>query len=278
MKLRLRLEFLGILAGIVFYGLSVAMLSGMPHRGSTEEMRLGLPLFAQVLLAGGDRHLAANMATLRALLSPAEGMDEGQYRILARIQKDASFLNPAQQDNYYLAAAFLPWNRQVDSAQRVLRRAHDARPFDLWPAFYHGFNTMHFQHQPLEGARWLRLAAARAPDVEQRYALDELAARWSERHDDLKVALGIVRGMAEETRDAAFKAYLMKRVARLEQLQDLRQAAIRYREIHGRGPAQLADLVRSGQIEALPQDPFNLGFAIKANGEIVFREALAHGG
>jgi hypothetical protein len=47
------------LVGMVIYALAVSRLAEAPRRPALEEMRVAVPRFAQVLLAGGDRYLAA---------------------------------------------------------------------------------------------------------------------------------------------------------------------------------------------------------------------------
>jgi hypothetical protein len=44
----------------------------------------------------------------RALVVSTETMSAENYRILGIVQSDAAWLNPAQEDNYYIAAAFCP--------------------------------------------------------------------------------------------------------------------------------------------------------------------------
>jgi hypothetical protein len=39
-----------------------------------------------------------------------------------KLQRDIAWFNPAHEDNYYIAAAILPWNGQVDAAQYVCAR------------------------------------------------------------------------------------------------------------------------------------------------------------
>lgn len=255
-----------VLAGFGIYVVAVTNLAGAARRPALEEMRVAMPRFAQVLLAGGDRYLAANIATVRAQVASTDGLSADQFSIQARVQRDASWLNPAQQDNYYLAAGILSWNGQLEATQTILRRAHDSRPFDLWPAFYFAFHEWHYNKQPLEGVRWLRLAAERAPGYLEQVSLLEMAARWAGTTDDLGEAIRVVQTMAAGTRDQSFRNYLLKRVGRLQALRELRLAAEHFLANFGRRPQHLDDLLGPGLLSHLPLDPFGEGFALDKNG------------
>lgn len=274
-SLRRRLSVFALL-GLVGYVLAISRLIDTPRRPALEEMRVAMPRFAQVLLAGGDRYLAANIATQRAQVASTEGLDADQFAIQGRVQADASWFNPAQQDNYYLAAGVLSWNGQLEVAQRILHRAHDSRLMDLWPAFYYGFHEWHYNKKPLEGVRWLRLAAERAPSYLEQVGLLQIASRWASSTDDLNEAIGIVKNMANGTRDQAFRHYLLKRVGRLEALRDLRLAAKSFHSQKGVPPKNLRDLLGPGLLQALPPDPFGEGFQIDPNGVPVVASPLKY--
>mgnify|MGYP000904725653 FL=1 len=262
------------LVGMVIYALAVSQLAEAPRRPALEEMRVAMPRFAQVLLAGGDRYLAANIATVRALVASTEGLSPEQFAIQGRVQRDASWLNPAQQDNYYLAAGILSWNGQLETTQTILRRAHDARPFDIWPAFYYGFHEWHYNKLPLEGVHWLRLAAERAPGYPEQVGLLEMASRWASTSDDLGEAIRVVRNMAAGTRDQAFRSYLLKRAGRLEALRELSLSAEKFRQQFDRSPTSLKELLAPGLLQKLPQDPFGEGFELDSGGQPVVAGSL----
>lgn len=88
----------------------VPTLYSRPRPPSSAEMEVAIPRFAQVLMAAGDRYLAADLAGFRALVAFTEKMDAENYRILSIVQSDVSWFNPAHEDNDDIAAAILPWN------------------------------------------------------------------------------------------------------------------------------------------------------------------------
>jgi hypothetical protein len=124
-----RLWLVTILAAMVFVS-SAQHLKLAPRQSVNVEMQVALPLFVQVAMAGGDRFLAANIAAIRALWVDNFKMQREEFKVLAKVQEDVSWLNPGHEDNYYIAAAILPWNGELDAAQRILARATMARRFD----------------------------------------------------------------------------------------------------------------------------------------------------
>ena len=86
------------------------------------EFSVRLPVPAQIVMAVGDRHLAADLAEFRVLVADTFRMRPEDYALQAGLQRDIAFLNPAHEDNYYIAAAILPWGGQLDAAQYVLKQ------------------------------------------------------------------------------------------------------------------------------------------------------------
>jgi hypothetical protein len=259
-----------LLLGAGLFIVASTSLRQQKRVNASAEIQVALPLFVQVFMTGGDRFLAANLGSIRALITETAKMHPDEYQILARVQVDASWLNPAHEDNYYIASAVLPWSGQVNAAQTVLRRASLARPFDYQPAFYYAFNCVHFLTDPAGGSEWLRRAAAKLPDGDERLAMENFAARWMDKTNDLGLAIAVVESMARQAKRKDFRNYLLLRVQRLRDLLALRQAAERFREETG-GPARtLEQLVRPGLLTTLPVDPFGIGYAIDSGGVPVF--------
>lgn len=261
---------LALLAAMVFVATS-QRLKFVPRQSVSVEMQVALPLFVQVFMAMGDRHLAANLAAIRALIVAPDRMQPDEFKILAKVQKDVSWLNPGHEDNYYIAFAILPQYGETDAAQTILARASRTRFFDYQPSFFYAFNQWYYKHDPVGAAAWMREAAKKLPDPDQQLTMQNMAARWMDKAQDTELAIRVVEAMAKEARRKDFRAYLETRVVRLRQLQQLRAAAIAYREHFGKPLPNLQELVDSGILPALPQDPFGFGFGLDPQGEIVLR-------
>lgn len=253
-----------LLAWLAFAGAGHALRDEVRLERQAELLRVRLPLLVQVAYSGGDTFLAANVNVFRSLMVEARVTEPETYRIQAQLQADAARLNPWHEDNYYVGAAILPWNGQVVASQYVLREAAMARSWDMWPPFFYAFNAMYFERNMNQAGRWAEVAAQRHPH--NAAALRAMAAKWYERGDDPKIAMSILRGLYEQSRDENFRKLLMARMARLEGLQQLRAAADAYRAEHGRSAQQLAELVGFGGLEVVPEDPLLLGYVLDAGG------------
>lgn len=247
----------------------VPLVYEQPRPAVSPEMEVTLPRFSQVAMAAGDRYLAANAGTIRSLVAVPEKMDAENYRVQGIVQSDVAWLNPAQEDNFYVAAAILPWNGQLDAAQFILRRAIAARPFDFQPAFYYAFNEMHFNRNAAAAAHWLHVAAKRTPDEMDQIRLIQIATNWASNGMDPSAASRMVRAMAKSARNRGFAAFLEKRAVRLDNQLALDQAVAQYRSRFGEVPRALADLVRGGVIQSLPVDPFGAAYSLDAQGRVV---------
>lgn len=262
------------LLAVAAYLLAVRALAGHPHVQVTEELRVALPRFVQVLMAGGDRYLAANVASIRAVVAATEKMNPDNFRIQGRVQQDASWFNPAHEDNYYVAAAILPWVGELDAGQAVLRRAAEVRRFDFQPAFFYAFNIYHFLRDPAAAAAVLEKAAPYIRSEGDRITMENLAIIWAERGYEPARALRIVEASAASARSGGFKSYLLLRAKRLRGLLALQEAAEKFKAGHDRPPRDLKELVTARLIDSIPQDPFGYGYGLDANGVPILLSTL----
>ena len=263
-----------LIAAIAFpaYLLAMKRLESQAVNAPEPELVTTLPLAAQVLFAGGDRYLAANLSGFRVLVAATQRMKDDDYAVQARLQDEIAWLNPAHEDNYYIAAAILPWAGQVEAGQRVLQRAAQKRTFDWLPLFYYAFGRYHFYKDPAGGSDALRAAIPRAMDAQDAMALQILASVWAEKGYSTKAAAGVVGAMADDAPAGALRNYLRRRAERLEALAGLREAAQIYEQRLGRRPVDIGDLVGSGILPSIPADPFGQGFMIDADGQVVIQD------
>lgn len=253
------------LAGLLFV-FATERLSHNERQSANEDMIVVVPRFMQVLMTGGDRYLAANVAVIRSLGNSFDtNFSFEHFQAQARVQVDAAWFNPRQEDNYYLASAFLPWSGHVKEGEEVLKRAADARTFDMLPPFFLGFDYFYFDQNPTLGAQWLYEAANRS-DEQNRYSLSRIAARWAERGKDAKEALRMVRVMQAQGRGVALKRYLALRAQRLEGLVILQDAARQYLSMHQTPMTKVEDLLTAGLLQHIPSDPLGLGYTVDVQG------------
>ena len=262
------ISLIGFFTALFTY--SSALLRKEKRVDASPEIAVTLPLFIQVLMSGGDRFLAANLGSVRGIITETSKMRPEEYALLAKLQVDVSWLNPAHEDNYYAASALLPWNGQLDAAQTVLRRASLARPFDYQPPFYYAFHLVFFENDPLEAAEWLRARARELPNADERLMLENFAARWLDRASNLGLAVVIVESMAKQAKRKDFREYLQTRAQRLRALLSLRDAASAFLKKKGAPARSLQELLKEGFIREIPSDPFGAGFRMDSDGTPIF--------
>ncbi|WP_068635614.1 hypothetical protein [Thauera butanivorans] len=253
------------LLGWVLFSWANLQLRSHPRFDQEDLLRVRLPQLVQLSYSVGDPWLAANLNVFRSLMVDVRVREAETYRVQGQLQMDAAFFNPLHEDNYYLAAAMLPWNGQVEAGQDVLLRASNARQWDMWPAFYYAFNAMYFERDMAKAGQWAEIAATRNP--RNAPALRAMASAWYERGDDPRVAMEILEKMFEDSRDENFRALLSARYRRLQGLLALREAVADYRRRNGSAPRQIEQLIGHGTLQALPDDPLGAGYALDADGQ-----------
>lgn len=233
-----------------------------------------LPVPGALALTMGDGHLAANLAVIRALVGAGHLEGPEEKAAFARLLENSLTLAPAQEDGYYLAQATLPWWGYLETQQRLLKRASEARPWDWLPPFFRAFNLFYFRKAPEEGARFLRQAAPRSAPG-NRKSLLALAGRWTALGADPGEALEIIQGMIRSTRQGPLRRNLQKRADQLRALLTLRAAARDFRKARGSPPERLEQLAGFGGLEALPTDPMGDGFTLNDQGRVIIRPPKA---
>lgn len=259
-------SWLSLAFAALAFAFATDRLSRDVRESPEEDMLVVVPRFMQVLMTGGDRYLAANVAVVRSLRNNfTPNFTFEHFQAQARVQEDAAWFNPRHEDNYYLAAAFLPWSGHVKEGEEVLQRAADSRPFDMLPPFFLGFDYFYFDQNPALGAQWLYEAANRS-DEENRFSLSRIAARWAERGKDAREALRMVNVMQAQAHGGALKRYLALRAQRLEGLVTLQDAAKQYLAMRQMPITRVEDLLHAGLLKQIPPDPLGLGYTVDGQG------------
>jgi hypothetical protein len=239
----------------------------LPRKLDKDQLSVLIPVPLQILLNGGDRYLAANLATFRALVVGPNDIDAETVKALGSIHKAAAFMNPAHEDNYYISQAIISWNGQADADIYVQERATQARPWDSMPPYFAGIDKYTFKKDPIGGAKSMEIAAQR-PDMGNRQFYLDIAAKWYEKNDDPRLALEHVLTLQKNTRDKEMKQFLGRRVARIEATIKIHDALKAYQEKFARPAEKLNDLIEAGLLDAIPKDPMGQLFALKLDGNV----------
>lgn len=263
---------MAIAAILAIYGYSTSRVKALSQPKAAERINVAISPTVQIALAGGDPYLAANLAVFRATMVSVQDLDPADYPILAKVQDDASLLNPAQEDNYYIAQGILPWVGEHRTAINILKRAAQARPDDFMPPYFLGFDYMYFERKFDEAGRYYRLAADRV-DGGSRDVLLNYAAKFMEKGEDPATAIQFIQDLIKSTRNQGLQQFLRVRIIRLERLAILREAAAKYRQQFKHPPDDLNDLIESGVMKAMPGDPLGVGYRLDEHGvpQIIFQ-------
>lgn len=262
-------RFLGplvaLLGGLAFV-IATRQLGSQPAANSDGGLMVVLPAPVQTLLAAGDRYLAANVGVFRVMAYPLDLLTAETTLVKARIQEETSRLNPAHEDNYYMAAATLEDKDLAPPLFKVLERATEARPFDILPPLYLGLSHGFLLGDYMAGANRIHLAATRETDERNRAALERLAGKWAARGVDPEAGLRFLEAMSREARSQKMRAYFNERIRAVRGLLELRGALQRFSDKKGRSPASLDELVTAGVLDELPIPAKGYAYALDENG------------
>lgn len=258
-----------VIAAGVFSAASL-QLNRLPRSLAPDQLDVAISPPVQVMLAGGDRALAANLNTIRLVVLDVLNLDKRDYPVLAKVHRDIAFLQPCQEDNYYVAQAFLPWINEVDSADEILKAAAECRVRDTMPGFFLAFNSFYFRKDFMGAGQWFAETAKRG-DAKQRDQLLYMASRFYEKGEDLNLAATVIRSMGMNAANEQLKEFLLARALRVDRLRELRAAATTYTERFGKPLANLQLLVDSGVLAEIPADPLGKGYEINSSGIIQLR-------
>lgn len=225
---------------------------------------------AALALAFGDRFLASDLATVRAMVAASNLEDEPEKTQFARLLETGLALNPAQEDAYYITEAYLPWHGRVQQAQDLLTWATDGRPWDWMPLFFRAFNQYYFNKRPIRGAELLRQAAERSAP-RKAAQLQAVAGRWSALGRDPRQALKMVESMARGTKLKPLQRNLKRRARQLKGLLRLREAAQAFEREKGRPPQEIGELLGHAGLASLPKDPTGDGYIVDDSGQVRVR-------
>lgn len=245
--------------------LGVRLQDQYARRQAIEQLSVRLPVPVQLMTGFGDRFLAANINVIRSILLSTDTTDPLSFKVQGQLQSDAALFNAFHVDNYYLAAAALPWHGELTPAMSVLSAATKARQEDELPPFYLGFLYQAFLSDYYNAGKYADLASSRSSGLNQ-MALKAISVKWYEKSDDLNVAIATLKSMQQASRDPALKQYIQLRVDRVSVLMALRHAANDFESRNHRLPRSLDDLIGYGGLSEIPKDPTGIGFYLNQQG------------
>jgi hypothetical protein len=211
---------------VVLASAAVAFDATMPIRPVHKtEIQMAVPPAVAARLTGGYRNMMAVISWIR-LISYYGGTDANKrdYHYIAKDLETIVAMNPRFKQAYYMAGIAMPWaTNSTILARKLLPRAMRIFPDEWrWP-YYLGFDIYFFDHDKVEAARYLTMAATKKevpPIVAPMLA--SLALRMQAAGHDLDTALAVINQLMRRKQDASLlqtldrqrKAILTEKVLR----------------------------------------------------------------
>jgi thioredoxin-like negative regulator of GroEL len=132
---------------------------------------------------------------------------------------------------------------------------------------------MYYDHDPIDGARWLQVAAARSEDESNRAALEVMAARWTLKGEDRKLAASLLDAMAEQARTPRLRKLFEKRALQARNLARIEDGLDLYRQRRAAPAPSIEALVQAGVLSEIPVDPLGGSYVLNPDGRVRIQPA-----
>jgi tetratricopeptide (TPR) repeat protein len=197
------------------------------------------------------------------------------WRKLYRALYTATRLDPYNMDSYYFAQAVLAWEaKMIPQVIEILEYGFQHRTWDFRLPYFISFNYAFFLKDYERAGEYLAKAAELKPDVEW-YAT--LAARYFYEGGRTALALAYLKDMIPEARNEAIRKRMITRAAAFEKILQIEKAVLAYTNRFQTKPKKLEDLVKTGILTKIPEDPYGGSFYLDDEGRVRATSKLAHG-
>ena len=221
-------------------------------------------------LSFGFRNFLADVVWLEAVQVAGESsMPDAAYDRLAVLIGTVNNFDPKFDVPYLLGGLTLGDSpRHVPDALKILRRGRAELPSDWRLPFYEGYTRYFSQGDPAGGGSSLG-EASRIPGSPP--YLPFLAARMLAEGRQPETALALLSAMmTSESNPARLRALdaRIREVVTERDIQSLEGAVERFRQIEGRTPGTLADLVTAGIVPEIPREPNGGRYLLSPDGSV----------
>jgi hypothetical protein len=233
-------------------------------RGTIQQLRL-LPrgeILKPMLL--GYHHLGADLIWLRAIQVLGDKVVRDQdYQWLYHALDVVTTLDPQYLYAYDVGGTVLAeLAGRYDLSNQLLEKGLKPNSQSWRLPFLLGFN--HFFHlgQPREAADYMARAGGTRGKLHEGPPppyIPRLASRLYAQGKSPDVAIEFLKAMLSQTTEPLIREQLQRRIRRVELERDLQQleaAAQGYKQVNGRYPLSLRDLVTSGLLAAISEEPY----------------------
>ena len=193
-------------------------------------------------------------------------MEEADWEFVRGSLDVVTDLDPYFKDPYVLAEGLLAWDAgQPAAANRLLRKGADYRDWDWRLPFYIGFNHFYFLKDYQTASRYIMQASRLSGSPAY---LKTLGARLAYYGGKSKTALLFLQEMLAEATDPLLRKRLELRLTALQRAVMIEDALARFKQREGRLPHPLDELVTSGDLLQMPEDPYGGEWGIHKHGRV----------
>ena len=176
-------------------------------------------------------------------------------------------LDPYFFDPYLFAEMFLTVNApKYDDANNLLLKAREHIKDDYRIPYYLGFNYHYYLKDDATAAKYFIEASKIAPP--SHYYLASLAARLSLYSDNHKLGIKFLEDMLKITTIPRAKVEFRQRIEALKSMELLDQKVEVFKSTYKKNPTSLSELVDTGIIEKIPEEPYGGKFILLPNGRV----------
>lgn len=195
----------------------------------------------------------------------------GMFKILQTSLR----LEPYNADVYYFAQAAFTWEvGRFLEVNNMLEYGMKYRTWDYQLPFFAGFNAAYFLRDYKKAAEYMKKAAEMAK--EQQFAT--LAARYFYEAGETEFGILFIDTMKGSAKDAKEKKLYEFRKRALLAVNSIERAVKVYISAKGMAPASIDDLVSSGFMASIPNDPYGGKFFIDQDGKVRSTSKLSFAG
>ena len=239
------------------------------------EIKLGYLPHPQIIktISGEHRSTSAAFTVLRVLFYYGTILQKLNDNVIVRPEfknmyktlAGAIHVDPYNMDAYYFAQAAFTWELgRVGEVNALLIKGLEYRTWDYWLPFYLGFNQAYF----LKDYEKAAINMKRAAEISGNPLYANLASRYFYESEQNEFGLKFLDAMIQGAKSRSVrKSYEMRKQALISVLQ-IEKALTSYRNRFGRFPTELAELVQTGLLAKIPDDPYGGTFFMDEQGKV----------
>lgn len=230
-----------------------------------------MPATVLKIVAGEFKGLFADYLLLEigAFIDAGEERSDAEWERVCFHFDQCMALDPYFEQTYRMAQAYLPWRGQAEAANALLKKSARHRTWDWYPSFFIGFNYFNFLKDYAKASEYI-IAASKFEDAPP--VLATLGARMAQKSGQTLAALAFLKAMQHNPDyDEEAKQLIALRISVIEGALVLEKAIAAYQQRYGHDIQALEDLVTSGILKALPENPESKeGDYTYSNGKVGF--------